>query len=185
MRPATTTTPPERRCGLRHRLVVVAPDTEQVVRHAGGWLFDQVMAGWMVYALVAERGNGRPLRILGTFAAGLHRLDAALDAPGPQAVAVDAALYQEDAQVRALVGAARDRGRTEVRLWNAGGADHDPFEHRLSSAAKAFKAQALFAVGAGVRRVDGVEQFHRAAVSATVIPFPTHHRIAGPSKELP
>jgi hypothetical protein len=98
-------------------------------------------------------------------------------------VAVDAALYREDAQVRALVGAARDRGRTEVRLWNAAGSsDQDPFEYRLSSAARAFKAQALAAVGAG-RRVDRVEQFHRAAVSATVIPFPARHRTAGTSKE--
>ncbi|WP_019930435.1 hypothetical protein [Nocardia sp. BMG111209] len=187
MRPATTTTPPDRRCGLRHRLVVVAADPEQVVRHAGGWLFDQVMAGWMVYALVAERGNGRSLRILGTHVAGLHRLDAALDAPGPQALAVDAALYRADPQVRELVAAARDRGRTEVRSWNAAGSsDQDPFEYRLSSAAMAFKAQALVAVGAGARRVDRVERFHRAAVSATVIPFPsTHARIARTSKELP
>ncbi|MQY29324.1 hypothetical protein [Nocardia aurantia] len=186
MRPATTTsTPPDRRCGLRHRLVVVAHDPEQVVRYAGGWLFDQVMAGWMVYALVAERGNRRSLRILGTQVAGLHRLDVALE-PGPQALAVDAALYRADPQVRDLVGAARDRGRTEVRLWNAGhSADQDPFEYRLSSAAMAFKAQALVAVGAGARRVDRVEQFHRAAVSATVIPFPsTRSRIAETSKEL-
>ena len=50
---------------LRYRLAVAAPSVVEVVRFAGGWLFDQVIAGWDVMVLTAEPGDDRPLQILG------------------------------------------------------------------------------------------------------------------------
>ena len=50
---------------MRYRLDVVAADVADVVRFAGGWLFDRAMAGWDVTVLVADHPDERPLRILG------------------------------------------------------------------------------------------------------------------------
>jgi len=51
---------------MRYRLDVVAADVVDVVKFAGGWLFDRAMAGWDVTVLVADHPNDRPLQILGT-----------------------------------------------------------------------------------------------------------------------
>ena len=50
---------------LRYRLDVVAASAADVVQSAGGWLYDRVMAGWEVTALVPHGCDTRPLRILG------------------------------------------------------------------------------------------------------------------------
>ena len=50
---------------IRYRLDVVAPSVIEVVTHAGGWLFDRVMAGWDVSVYIADRTDVRPLQILG------------------------------------------------------------------------------------------------------------------------
>lgn len=44
---------------------VVTPSTVEVLRLAGGWMFDRVLAGWDVRVLAADQGGIRPLRILG------------------------------------------------------------------------------------------------------------------------
>lgn len=119
-----------------------------MVRFAGGWLFDQAMAGWDVNVLTADHGDLRPLRILGARA---HDLDAALAAPVVpgsclQIIAVPAELYHREARVRRVVLHARS---AEVRLWGdiRHGGETQPVRHRLSFAARAFKAHALAAVG--------------------------------------
>ena len=53
---------------LRYQLNVVASTTEDVLKPAGGWLCDRARAGWDVNVLVAERGDPRPLAILGATA---------------------------------------------------------------------------------------------------------------------
>ena len=50
---------------MRYRLDVVAADVADVVKFAGGWLFDRAMAGWDVTVLVADHPDERPLQILG------------------------------------------------------------------------------------------------------------------------
>ena len=53
---------------MRYRLDVVASSVVDVVRFAGGWLFDRAMAGWDVSVLLtdlADQPDGRPLQILG------------------------------------------------------------------------------------------------------------------------
>ena len=80
--------------------------------------------------------------------------DAVFAAPvlGPclRAIALRADLYRDDERVRRLVLAAAEAGRAEIRLWGeVWPADFDgsgdPVSHRLSLAARAFKAQALAA----------------------------------------
>lgn len=136
---------------MRYRLDVVAADVADVVRCAGGWMYDRVMAGWDVTVLLADGADARPLHILGVETADLESALALwADRPHPQTVAVAADLFASDERVRRGVLGALDQGLTEVTLWG----EHCPAEldesvgavrHQLSAAARAFKTQALTA----------------------------------------
>jgi hypothetical protein len=142
--------------GLRQRIDVVAPTTASAVRFAGGWLFDHVMAGWEVTAHVGTHTDARPLRILGARVVDLERtLGPRTRGLFPQSLAVDAELCRADPRVRLMVLEAVGHEETDVRLWGDGWpVDAAPTGsaegrcHRLSIAARAFKAQALAAVQA-------------------------------------
>jgi hypothetical protein len=161
---------------LRPRLTAIAPSTVEVVRSAGGWLFDQVMAGWDVTVLTADHGDSRPFKILG---ARVRDLEAILALPlvGEclQAVAVRADLYESDERVRGMVHRAIGEGQADIRFWGdfryeEPGARADRVSHRLSFAAQAFKAQALAAAAASAEPagmagvVRDVEMFRRGQV---------------------
>jgi hypothetical protein len=152
------------RYSLRPRLTAIAPSTVEVVRSAGGWLFDQVMAGWDVTVLTADHGDSRPLEILG---ARVRDLEAILALPLVggclQAIAVRADLYESDERVRGMVLRAAGEGQADIRFWgDFRREDRGPgagrLSHRLSLAARAFKAQALAAAGesAGVADPAGL-----------------------------
>jgi hypothetical protein len=153
---------------MRRRLLVVAPNPVEVVRYAGGWLFDRAIAGWDVRVLTADPANSRPLRILGVRPFHLEpTLASPVRGPRPQAVAVAAELYDADARVRRLVHAALDDGMTDCRLWAdrwptgfAEGAD--AVRYRMSTAARAFKAQAMAALAAPVDELQTTETFRQA-----------------------
>ena len=139
------------RQSLRPRMTAIAPSAAEAVQYAGGWLFDQAMAGWDVTVLTVDDGDPRPLDILGVRA---RTFDAVFPAPVLgrclQAIALRADLYHDDGRVRRQVLAAAEAGRAEIRLWGeVWPADFDgsgdPVSHRLSLAARAFKAQALAA----------------------------------------
>jgi hypothetical protein len=144
--------------------VVIAPCTVAAVQHAGGWLFDHVLAGWDAMVFVAGRPDSRPLRILG---AGVTDIESALAlprGPRPQTLAVEAGLYESDGRIRQVVRDALDDGTTQVMIW--GGlcpADLDngagSVEHRLSTAARAFKAQALAAAAVPAESIPVTETF--------------------------
>jgi hypothetical protein len=136
---------------MRYRLDVVARNVPEVVKFAGGWLVDRVMAGWDVTVLISADGDTRPLEILGVE---IRDLEAALemwaDNPTPQTIAVAADLFASDERVREGVLAALDHGLTEVTLWGEQCPEElcgtvDSVQHELSAAARAFKAQALAA----------------------------------------
>ena len=106
---------------MRYRLDVVAPSVAEVVRNAGGWLVDRVMAGWDVTVLVTGDDDIRPLQILGVETADLEAVMALWEErPHPQTVAVAAELFVSDARVRAGVLGALEQGFTEVTLWGEG-----------------------------------------------------------------
>ena len=136
------------------------------MRFAGGWLFDLVIAGWDVVVHVNDPHDTRPLRILGARAVDLQcTLASRTRDPHPQALAVDADLYDSDARVRRMVSAAA----IETRLWAQSWPTEGPeVQHRLSVAALAFKAQALAAASASVEVVAATEVFrHRCATTRT------------------
>jgi hypothetical protein len=150
---------------MRYRLDVVTRSVPEVVLFAGGWLVDRAMAGWDVTVFVASGSDTRPLEILGVET---RDLEAALaqwaDQPHPQTVAVAADLFASDARVRQGVLDALDHGSTEVTLWGEQWpAELDStigyVQHRLSAAARAFKAQALAAADPHADAVGDTETF--------------------------
>jgi hypothetical protein len=139
---------------MRPRLTALAPSVVEVVRYAGGWLFDRAMAGWDVTVITSDHSDSRPLRILG---ASVRDLETTLAVPvlGTclSTIAVRSDLYDCDARVRRMVLATFDEGLAEVRFWGDPRPEDldgtaDPVWHRLSFAARAFKAQALAAAAA-------------------------------------
>ncbi|MDT5333875.1 MAG: hypothetical protein QOF31_5172 [Mycobacterium sp.] len=164
---------------MRYRLDVVAPTVLDAVRFAGGWVYDRVMAGWDVTILVGDDGDVRPLEILGAEVRDLESVLASWEErPHPQTVAVAADLFDRDARVRQGVLEALEQGATEVTLWGDGlpaelDDSVDSVQHRLSSAARAFKAQALAAANAPDAAVGNTEIFRcgmMASVAADLIP---------------
>ena len=169
------------RHSLRPRMTAIAPSAAEAVRYAGGWLFDQVMAGWDVTVVTADDGDPRPLDILGVRARSFDALFAApVLGPRLRAIALRTDLYHDDERVRRLVLAAAESGRAEIRLWGEGwpadfDGSGDPVSHRLSLAARAFKAQALAAADLPGAPAQETEVFRRgelrrprlAAVSLT------------------
>ena len=162
-RPVAQADPPAE-MSLLPRVAAVARDAAEVVRFAGGWLFDKALAGWDVNVLTLDGGDPRSLRILG---AHLHDLAPLLESPVPLgqclgAIAVPGDLYRSDAGVRELADNALESAPGELLLWGDEDVPTDPSEHpwihphllrppvpvrhRLSFAALAFKAQALAAV---------------------------------------
>ena len=125
------------------------------MRYAGGWLFDQVMAGWDVTVITMDLGDPRPLHILGVRACDLdHVLSVPVFGACLQGIALRSDLYHADERVRRLVLTAVEAGSAEIRLWGdtwpEDFADRPaPVRHRLSVAARAFKAQALAVAARG------------------------------------
>jgi hypothetical protein len=169
---------------MRYRLDVVAANVVDVVKFAGGWLFDRAMAGWDVTVLLADltdHPDARPLHILG---AQTLDLECAVASAGtrqrPQALAAAADLLGSDPRVRAGVLHALDHGVTEVTLWGrTWPTELDDsvglVEHRLSMAAKIFKAQALAAAGLPANSIAPVESFRSGlmacpSVAADLVP---------------
>jgi len=162
---------PVARHSLKPRMAAIAPCAADVVKSAGGWLFDQVLAGWDVTVLTSDQAEQRALRILGVRD---RELELALAYPlhGPclAAIAVPVEMYHDDERVRRMVLAAAEAGRTEIRLWGGGDevpADFDrgdPVAHRLSAAARAFKAQAMTAAAIHADGPVDTEVFRRGAI---------------------
>ncbi len=166
---------------MRYRLDVVADSVADVVRFAGGWMYDRVMAGWDVTVLLNEHEDERPLRILGVQTANLESALALWEErPHRQTVAVAADLFASDERVRRGVLGALEQGLTEVTLWgDSCPAELDdsvgPVRHHLSAAARAFKSQALTALDPAAGSVGETETFRRGvmatpSVAADLIP---------------
>ena len=147
----------------KYQLDVTACDVADVVRSAGGWLFDRAMGGWNVTVVLTAGGDVRPLEILGL---STHVEEPDDDSSAPRralALAASSGVVATDPKVRDGVLRALKRGLTEVTLWGdswPAGVDSGsrPVEHVLSGAARAFKAQALAALGSS-EPVGPVETF--------------------------
>ncbi|MGK8490478.1 hypothetical protein [Nocardia asiatica] len=147
---------------------MAAPGVADVVRYAGGWLFDRTVAGWEVTVLVSDHPDTRPLRILGATVLDLDQfLAAPMRETWPHAIAVASEMYLGDSRIRDGVLDCLDRGLTEVTMWGEGlpaELDHrvGAVQHRVSLAGRAFKARALQAAGLATDVVSHTEAFRAA-----------------------
>ncbi|WP_061557100.1 hypothetical protein [Mycobacterium simiae] len=169
---------------MRYRLDVVASSVLDVVRFAGGWLFDRSMAGWDVTVLLtdlADQSDLRPLQIIGAQTLDLEDVLASIEhRPRPQALAAAADLVGCDSRVRQGVLQALDHGVTEVILWGeTWPAELDGsvglVQHRLSTAAQVFKGKALAAAALPGCSIGHVENFRSGllafpSVAADLVP---------------
>ena len=148
---------------FRYRLDVIASNADDVVRSAGGWLFDRAMGGWDVNLLITDPSDARPLRILGIRTCSPDSAESVMKSPRTQAIAVAADVFNTDARVRETVVAAMERGHTEVTLWGDTWPPDfhgtEAVQHRLSSAARAFKTQALAAAALPAGSITATESF--------------------------
>lgn len=144
---------------LEYRVDVLGATAPDVVTACGGWLFDRTLAGWQVRVLLADGAGAEPLSILGVTVADLASNLPMLAAAGPASpytsctVAVAASLLARDGAVATAVAGAVEHGHAEILTWgeapdwlqrvDADGLDLRPAHHRLSGAARAFKARAL------------------------------------------
>lgn len=161
-----------RRCAVSHtryQLSVVATDAAELIASAGGWMYDRVRAGWDVSVAVAESTDLRPLQILGvTPLVADQGFDSAVDGLASAAIAIAPEILESKGNVRREVLKALDDGVTEVTLWGAtmprglcGRVDR--MQHRLSSAARAFKAHSLAAAGIPATAISATEELYCAA----------------------
>ncbi|MGV0743314.1 hypothetical protein [Mycolicibacterium sp. XJ870] len=142
---------------MTYRLHVVAANAADVAAHAAGLIVDRVMGGWRVTAALADPSDTRTLRILG-----VELLDAEAEAELDDdrcVLAIDAKRYADAASgdTRGLLSQ-----RAEVLVWGGAPETDHSFEHRLSTAGRAFKAQALAAAGFPSPAVGLTENFASA-----------------------
>lgn len=155
----------------RYRLTVVAADAVDLVGSVGGWMCDKARAGWDVRVVLTDDRNTRPLAILG--AAPLDHDNELSEVMKTASLGGALALSTRvlaDERIPAGVLEIVRRGLTHVTVWGQDWpADFSrrahPVEHRLSSAARAFKAHAL---GAAVANdpVAGTETLYSLDVDA-------------------
>jgi hypothetical protein len=138
---------------VKYRLDVVGASPADVVRSAGGWLYDRVRAGWEVNVLLPQQSDTRPLQILGIHVCDLDsQIRPASVGSAASGLAVSAEMFASDERIRQEVLKALDRWMTEVTLWDDGwplaiGHRTTTVQHLLSGAARAFKRHALTAAG--------------------------------------
>lgn len=148
---------------LRYGLDVIAANVIDVVRSAGGWLYDRVAAGWEVNVLLPHRDHDeRALQILGVRPVDLQ--EGLNTGPGRIGLAASADVFAADARVREALRRALEHSLTEVTVWGDGwpvqiGRATTVVQYRLSAAARMFKAQALTAVGDAGHGVALTETF--------------------------
>jgi hypothetical protein len=147
----------------KYQLDVTASDVADLVRSAGGWLFDRSMAGWDVTVVVSGGCDPLPLQILGVNTE-LRELDDDESAPARAlALAASTDAVHADPELRAQILGAMKRGIGDVLVWGHSwpegvGRGVEEVEHELSAAARAFKAHALTALGLS-ETVDPIETF--------------------------
>jgi hypothetical protein len=144
-----------------YRLDVLGGDVIEMVQYVGGWLFDQVMAGWHIDIDVQDVEDVRPLRILGIQQSRRSTLEATDDRF--VIVVVSGEHLDTHRAARERVSTLL-RGGGEVMVWGSRGQAEREYQLRdvsypLSCAARTFKTHALTATGAASGSVDPIEGF--------------------------
>ncbi|KAB7758055.1 hypothetical protein [Mycolicibacterium mucogenicum] len=149
---------------LEYDLTVIASDAEDVVRAAGGWLCDRVLAGWKVGMFTAATAAPAAAGVLGVRLLPADTDLIALVRSTSAALAISAEFLDANEALRAEVLRAVDRSGLELTVWGTmpAGALAGRLainRHRLSGAARAFKSHALAASGSSCTSAGLAEEF--------------------------
>jgi hypothetical protein len=153
----------------RYQLCVVAHDLGELVDLAGGWMCDRTLAGWDVSVALSEPHDPRPLQILGVTSLVTHQRFASINDGGATAsIAVAPGIFENNDHIRGEVLQALDQGSIEVTFWGPSipsdlHGQLDRRQHRLSGAARAFKAHALAAAAIPGATVNATENLYSTA----------------------
>ncbi|OBB05013.1 hypothetical protein A5662_10975 [Mycobacteriaceae bacterium 1482268.1] len=166
--------PSDRGRATPYKLVVLGSDTGEIVRAAGGLVVDSIRAGWHVEVYLESAGDDRALHVLGVSGRAMPTTFD-YDVAWPDAVFFAAGLPERNVGVGKLITDAIRRRRTDLAKWDDKPvSDHRSgtvIEHRLSSAALAFKQHAMTASGMPAHAAP-VEAFHSALRRPGDIPPP-------------
>ncbi len=176
--PQPRTRPSSRGRATPHQLLVLGIDTADVVTGAGGLICDSVRAGLDVKVYTETIDEEQALRILGVSACELpDRFE--FESEWPDAVFFAAALHERHPGVRRLITGAARRRCTDAGVWGGTwpleretGAG---IEHRLSTAARAFKFHAMQAVGKPAH-ISPTEPFQSGVRNLAEVPLPIPRR---------
>jgi hypothetical protein len=143
-----------------YRLDVIGADVADVVKSIGGWLYDQIAAGWQVSVSLAQPGDERALTILGV---GEVMTGVSLGNE-PTSLAVSSQVLRHDDAFLGELLAVLGGGSENVSVWDSARlAEIDGrlsrVERRMSPAARAFKAHAVRAVTGSMVVVEDVERW--------------------------
>jgi hypothetical protein len=150
-------------CG--YTIDVVAADAADAVRAAGGLIFDRIHEGWTARVFVLEEGlDPRPLHILGAHGFHYDGIDALAPSRLRTALALSSAALAHSDEIYQNTLTRLRRGCAEVSLWGEPPQEMQhhlvAMEHRLTPAAKAFKAYAWAACANGPVLQPQSERFH-------------------------
>ena len=149
-------------------------DVGELVDLAGGWMCDRILAGWDVSVAVSEPRDLRPLQILGVTTLVTHqRFESITDGGIAASIAVAPGIFENNNHIRSVVLQALDQGAIEVSFWGPSipsdlHGQLDRRQHRLSGAARAFKAHALAAAAVPGATISATEDLHSTARSYDV-----------------
>lgn len=171
----------------RYRLCIAASDVDELVASAGGWMYDRIQAGWDVSVTIAEPRDLRPLQILGaTTVVTEHGFESLNNRGGTAAIAFASEAFDHNELLRGEVLKALEQAGTEVTIWGATipnqleGRIHR-LQHRLSLAARAFKAHAVAAAPIPDADISATEDLYSSApwYGASADGYDTHRLAAG------
>ena len=162
-------------CCNPYRLDVLTPNLTDVLAEAGGWIIDRALAGWAVTIICigpGSPGEDRLGKILGAEIAGREALTDG-NRFRPYGIALPAALYRADNCARDYIAASLAHQATEICLFGTGrrAPTDDTFQsisHRISTAARAFKAHSLAAAYLPNDGLPANEYFHSAVLPRSV-----------------
>jgi hypothetical protein len=170
----------------RYQVCVVAHDVGELVDLAGGWMCDRTLTGWDVSVAFSDPRDLRPLQILGVTTLVNHQRFASINDGGVTAsIAITPGIFESDNRIRGKVFRALDQGTVEVTFFGPSipsdlGGRLDRRQHRLSGAARAFKAHALAAASVPCATMDASEGLYSSARSYDVsVDDETRRRAAG------
>ena len=153
----------------RYQLCVVAHDVGELVDLAGGWMCDLTLAGWDVSVALSEPHDLRPLQILGVTTLLTHQRFVSINDGGATAsIAVAPGIFDSNDHIRGVVLHALDQPAIEVTFWGPSIPSdlHGQLatrQHRLSGAARAFKAHALAAAAVPDVAISATEDLYSTA----------------------